>query len=183
MTHSQAEIERRAQEVLSTAGALSVPVDVEKVVASLGARLHLQQFEDHVSGVLAVRADEKHILVNAGHHPNRQRFTAAHEIGHLVLHHRDGDQLFIDRQLRVYQRIGPASDKAYSDPGSTTSWQEEREANLFASALLMPRALVTDKIGDTEVVDELDVTRLALAFGVSEQAMSIRLQALKMLAI
>ena len=70
---------------------------------------------------------------------------------------------------------------AYEQPGSTTTPAEEREANQFASALLMPRATVLARTDGQEFWDELQVSALAAEFGVSEQAMTIRLQQLDVL--
>ena len=78
-------IELAAQEVLRSAGALSVPVDLDRVAAALGVRVHQEEFEDQVSGVLIVKGAERHIMVNKAHHANRQRFSIAHELGHLLL--------------------------------------------------------------------------------------------------
>ena len=44
-------------------------------------------FQDDLSGVLVSAADGSAIMgVNWNHHPNRRRFTIAHEIGHFVHH-------------------------------------------------------------------------------------------------
>ncbi len=181
MTLSRGDIEQRAQDVLWKAGAITAPVDLDKVVASLGATLHYQAFEDHVSGVLAVQGGAKHILVNNGHHSNRKRFTVAHECGHLVLHHQAGDRVFIDTQMQVYWRVGVP--RQYTGEATTTP-EQEREANLFASALLMPEPLLIQAIERSEHdFDEEDVLSLATVFGVSAQAMSIRLQRLNLLTI
>lgn len=181
MALNRADIERRAAEALRLAGLTHLPVDPERVASALGAKLHAVKLEDHVSGVLAVQGAEKHILVNESHHSNRQRFSAAHECGHLTLHHQAGDQLFVDTQLSIYRRAGSPLDPAYVSGEAGTSPQQEREANLFASALLMPADWVRAQIAGQEVVDEQDVAALAQAFGVSEQAMAIRLQQLDLL--
>lgn len=174
-------IEKKAEEILRQANALTVPVDPSKVAEKLGVKVHYQNLESQVSGVLIIKSDEKHIMVNKDHHPNRQRFSIAHELGHLCLHVDQGDRLFIDTHLRVYQRAGAPSALTYKEPGSTTTPEEEREANIFASALLMPAVLVQHAALTRDLWDELDVTALAQSFGVSEQAMSIRLQQLGVL--
>ena len=186
MTLSRGDIEQRAQQVLWNADAIFAPVDIVKVAASLGATVHYQAFEDHVSGVLAVQGGARHILINKTHHPNRQRFTAAHECGHLVLHHGDkqSDGLFIDTQMHVYKRVGVPSSVDYTSRESTTTPAQEREANLFASAILMPAPLLTRAIESIDHdLDEDDITSLATTFGVSAQAMSIRLQNLGLLSV
>lgn len=175
------EIERSASDLIHRVGVIKTPIPLHRIATFLKAEVHQQTFEDMVSGVLLIQGDERHIMVNKTHHPNRQRFTIAHELGHLVLHHNSGDRLFIDTHLRAYQRRGSASSGVYEEPGSTTTSAEEKEANHFASALLMPRDLLLSKTVGREFWDELDVTVLATEFGVSEQAMTIRLRQLDVL--
>lgn len=175
------EIERSASDLLHSVGGLKTPTPLDRIATFLNAEIHPQTFENVVSGVLLIQGNERHIMVNKAHHPNRQRFTIAHELGHLVLHHNDGDRLFIDTHLRTYQRRGSAGSGVYEEPGSTTTPAEEKEANQFASALLMPRELLLSKTVGREFWDELDVAALAAEFGVSEQAMTIRLRQLEVL--
>lgn len=182
MAHTSESIELRAQEVLRLAGALSVPVDLNRVAAALEVCVHDEELENEVSGALIVKGKERHVLVNKAHHANRRRFTTAHELGHFCLHDDDGDRVFIDHQMRVYHRVGEANSSAYTQPGATTDPRQEREANMFAAALLMPAPLVTRAALELDMRDELDVTSMAKTFGVSEQAMSIRLQQLKVVS-
>jgi len=175
------QVEQEAADLLSCVGITKIPTPLHLVARFLNAEIHQQTFEDMVSGVLLIRGDERHIMVNKAHHPNRQRFTIAHELGHLVLHHNTGDGLFIDTHLRAYQRRGSASSGAYEEAGSTTTPAQEREANQFASALLMPRAALLARTDGEEFWDELEVAALSAEFGVSEQAMTIRLQQLGVL--
>lgn len=177
------QVEFAAADLLIRAAIDRVPTPLHRLATFLKAEIHQQTFEDMVSGVLLIRGEERHIMVNKAHHPNRQRFTIAHEIGHLVLHHNSGDRLFIDTHLRAYQRRGSATSGAYEEPGSTTTPAEEREANQFASALLMPRAAILARTDGREFWDELDVAALAAEFGVSEQAMTIRLRQLDVLEL
>lgn len=177
------DIPKEASDLLVQYGLFSAPVDLEKLSAHLGATIHTEPLEDEVSGMLVVTEGTKHIVVNKNHHQNRQRFTIAHEIGHLCLHHKNGDQLFVDTKLAVYHRIGAASSNAYSAPNSTTTCDEERQANNFAASLLMPEALLRTYIDSRQldISDEFDVSLLANAFCVSEQAMSIRLNNIKLI--
>lgn len=167
-----------ANNLLIANGLFSIPVDLEKLAPCLEAKIHIESLEDEVSGMLVVSDGETHVVVNKNHHPNRQRFTIAHEIGHLCLHHKDGDQLFVDNKLAVYHRVGSANSRAYTTPGATTTSEQEREANVFAASLLMPEALLRSYIDSRQldISDEFDISLLANAFGVSEQAMSIRLK-------
>lgn len=180
-SYTSEAIEHAADQLLRQAGVHTAPVDLAQIAEHLKVQIHQEPLEDQVSGVLMVQGEDRHILVNATHHPNRQRFTVGHEIGHLVLHDSGGDRLFVDTQLRVYQRVGEPSSPAYSDASSGTTPQMEREANIFAAALLMPATLVRYAAHGRDLWDEQGVAALSSAFGVSEQAMSIRLQQLDVL--
>jgi len=116
------------------------------------------------------------ILVNSQHHPNRQRFTIAHELGHLLLHGYRTPHA--DTQFRLRD--------ARSSEGSVL---EEIQANRFAAELLMPRTMILKAIQrygfqhapanemEEEQFDAL-VSKLAKDYGVSRQAMTIRLSSL-----
>lgn len=181
--HTRESIEQTTQELLRQAGALSIPVDLRRVAEAMHVRVHEKSLEDQVSGVLIIKSGERHILVNGAHHTNRQRFTIGHELGHLVLHESGKDQIHIDRQMRLYQRVGEATSAIYNSPSSSTTPQMEREANMFAAALLMPAPLLQHAALENNLWDEADIGALALAFGVSEQAMTIRLQQLRVVEV
>jgi len=80
----------------------------------------------------------------------------------------------------VYHRSGRSQD--YSHPHATTTPQQEKEANSFVSALLMPKSIVESFVDchGIDVFDEFDLAKLAQAFEVIEQAMYIRLNTLKL---
>ena len=107
------------------------------------------------------------IGINPHHAPVRQNFTTAHELGHLLLH--DQEQLHIDHSFRVRLRSGVSSE------GTD---EAEREANLFAASLLMPKEFLEADLHDEEYVDLFDddfLHGLARRYGVSAQALVNRL--------
>jgi len=155
-------IQRRATEVLKAAGCRDLPIDVFLVAEHLGAEVQPEFTDPDISGGLYRRSDGPVIGVNALHHSNRQRFTIAHEIGHLVLHREE--DFFIDRDFRRDGTSGNAEDVL------------EVEANKFAACLLMPKQLVIDE--SEALVKPLRseaVEALARDFKVSQQAMTFRL--------
>lgn len=170
-----------ADRLLNDLDAMTIPVDVVDIAQKLGVSVHYEELENEISGMLVINGDDKHIIVNKFHPANRQRFTIAHELGHLRLH--DNRTLFVDTKYVVYRRAGTANNSEYFHPGSTTTAQEEREANWFAEALLMPESLIKLYVDDRkmDIRDEFDLSMLAIAFGVSEQAMSIRARTIKLL--
>jgi Zn-dependent peptidase ImmA (M78 family) len=144
-----------------------LPVRVEEIARQLGVTLVMETLDRNVSGLLFRQGEDKAIGVNAAHPVVRQRFTIAHEIGHLRLH--PGKDLILDH-VRVNLR---------DDVSSHGTDREEREANAFAAELLMPTSEVASQVrrvldrGGT--TDSRFIADLALLFDVSEQAMEFRL--------
>jgi Zn-dependent peptidase ImmA (M78 family) len=156
----------RAQNLLTELGIRKVPVPVEEIAARRGAKLAYSEFQGDISGMLLREDDQIIIGVNTRHAQTRQRFTIAHEIGHLEMH--KGQPIYVDRFVRVNLRAG----------GQTSP--EEREANAFAAGLLMPEDRVREEFAATESAtpdqDTLElVAGLAARFNVSPAAMQYRL--------
>jgi Zn-dependent peptidase ImmA (M78 family) len=117
------------------------------------------------------------IGVNERDVPSRQRFTIAHELGHLKLHR--GRPMILDHKVQDDIRV---------DLRDTTrpSSREEVQANAFAAELLMPQALVTEAIEKApkrarQSEDEL-VSHLMRSFDVSRDAIVYRLINLGLIA-
>jgi Zn-dependent peptidase ImmA (M78 family) len=161
-------IDRQSAQVLRDLEQLSVPVDVEAVAHKLGAQVVYGDLEDDMSGFLLREKGVVTIAVNKLHHSNRQRFTIAHECGHLHLHGDQGDRLWVDK---AYSTI------FYRDATSSSGDKlAEIQANQFAAGLLMPEVLLREQL--TSELSDVDIFRLALRFQVSEQAMTLRLVSL-----
>ena len=119
--------------------------------------------------MLVVRGDRSIIGVNARHHPNRRRFSIAHELGHYLLH-KGEDRVFID--AAVFFR---------SEGATATTWAQEKEANTFAAELLLPEHTIREawRADPIDVFDDVAIKRWADRFGVSPQALLIRLTELR----
>jgi Zn-dependent peptidase ImmA (M78 family) len=153
------------RELLEATNQISAPVDVTKIANYLGLVLVKADMADDVSGMLIREDSSSTVGINKSHHPNRQRFTLAHEIGHHQLHR--GRPLIVDSPVRINLRdrtSGMATDR------------EEMEANRFAAELLMPSDLVLDEVAASppESIDDLKEF-LAAKFKVSPEAMGYRL--------
>lgn len=170
--------EAAAKRLLAETGINEAPVPVERLARNAGAVLSYQPFDsEDISGLLYRSPGTAPIVgVNSSNPKVRQRFTVAHELGHLKLH--EGHELIIERLVRLNFRDATSS---------TATNQQEIEANRFASELLMPaelleralQALVESRpLSDTELV-----RRLARRFEVSQQAMEYRLANLGMLTL
>lgn len=165
-------IDKQVTETLKRLDLYRAPVNVEAVAKGLGAKVVVEEMEGDVSGFLLLENNVATIAVNKRHHPNRQRFTIAHECGHLVLHKDQGDRLWLDKAY------------FYRDSNSSTGERlAEIQANLFAASLLMPEELVRSSLGGTRSISDTDVFKLALRFGVSEQAMTLRLAAVGIISV
>lgn len=151
------------------AGFDQLPVPVEDIAARYGARLAFQPLDNDTSAMLWRQGDVILIGVNSAHTRTRQRFSIAHELGHLVLH--PGKPLLIDKTIRVDFR---------DRTSSMATDAEEMAANAFAANLLMPDARVREaakalrrRTGADE--DSELVPTLASQFAVSAEAMGYRL--------
>lgn len=142
---------------------------VERLAGLLGADIVLQPYTGEISGVVHRNKDGSAVIgINSLDLTERQRFTIAHEIGHLILHAHE--QLHVDRNFPIGLRSG-ISGKAID--------RNEIEANQFAAALLMPPAFIAEDIKPLIGTDALRaVKKLARKYKVSNEAMSIRLATL-----
>jgi len=94
------------------------------------------------------------IIVNSRQIDSRQRFTIAHEIGHIVLNHSD-----------IYPEY-------YSFITNSKLAYKERQANVFATELLMPVSKFKDLYFNKHITNVPDIAKY---FQVSKQAAEIRI--------
>jgi Zn-dependent peptidase ImmA (M78 family) len=173
----QKQIEDVARNILIDTGYYYAPVRVERIVREMGIYIEEYDFgekDSDTSGVYVKNGSQIVIGVNSNNGKLRQRFTIAHELGHHILEHqRDG--AFIDSPSKYFTILFRDNDS------STGEYMQEREANAFAAALLMPKELVEKVISEyyspysfpPENFNLVDV--LSKRFEVNTQAMSFRL--------
>jgi len=161
-----------ARAVRQDFGVETVPVPVERIIKSRNIVLQYAPFEDDLSGMAYIKDGVGIIGVNALHHPNRQRFSIAHELGHHLLHDEElRKAIHIDKGMRVLLR---------DDLSAQGSDPREIEANTFASELLMPHENLINVIGagGLDIEDDVAIEALARKFKVSTSAMRYRLASL-----
>jgi len=166
-----------AKKVLREAKVKAAPVRIDHI-AKRYAHIVWKKLPPDVSGMLVPLAAATSklrwaIVVNQDNAEVRQRFTIAHELGHLLLH----------------RYTTPHADAGYKvrfrdQKSSAGSLREEIEANQFAAELLMPEDLILphlEKIGfdysspDAETATMIrKLTRIAKQYEVSTQALSFR---------
>jgi Zn-dependent peptidase ImmA (M78 family) len=145
------------------------PVPVEAVAHACNAVISYQPFNGDLSGMLYRDGRRSVIGVNSNHAAVRQRFTIAHELGHLLLH--GGHDIWVDRLVRINLRDAESSNATNL---------EEIQANAFAAELLMPRDIVIREVLNQVENHQFHDTRqlgmqLSHRFHVSVSAMQYRL--------
>ncbi|GLK53427.1 ImmA/IrrE family metallo-endopeptidase [Maricaulis virginensis] len=157
---------QRAKELLSECGIERVPTPLARLARKLGIRVDYTPLDDALSGMAFIKDGQKLVWVNSLHHPNRQRFTLAHEIGHHVLH---ANEL----EAGVHVDKGMLRRDAVSTQGTELI---EIQANNFASELLMPEERLRTLVGEgVNLEDEARMAALAAKFQVSTAALQYRL--------
>lgn len=166
-----AQAREEARRILRDSGVRSVPVPIERIIRATGIVLQHAPLADDLSGMAFVKGGVGIIGVNALHHPNRQRFTLAHEFAHHCLHQDFlTAEVHVDRKFPVLMRDEVAS--------QGVDWREI-EANAFASEFLIPQFLL-DGFVDASGIDLEDddkVESLARRFRVSAAMVRFRLLA------
>lgn len=144
---------RDASDVLDAHWDGAYPVGPVTIARALGASVFTAQLGEDEYGRLTSDSAGKNIYIDRDQPRARQRFTCAHEVGHLYSHRSDPNAVFVD--LR-------------SDSGRGTA--NEIYANEFAACLLMPE-------GDVRVCARRGMSTMSMAsyFDVSLSAMSYRL--------
>lgn len=149
-----------------------LPQIVERALGVLILVIHTNAV-DGASGYLE---EIPFVLVAARSFAPRMLFTLAHEVGHILLHHSP-------------DRAGVIIDQTTDWRSSIAENNHEREANEFASALLMPAQSVgvalksaRDALGQAnEELGDLEINFLSRLYGVSFSAAALRCERLGLL--
>jgi len=160
----------RARELLARFAIKSLPIPVEKIAKALGVQVRFAPFDNELSGMAYIKNGVPIVGVNSLHHPNRQRFTIAHELGHFELHRQMiTNNVHVDKEFPVLMR----------NANSATGTEEiEIQANQFASELLMPEAIIKNVLAEKpiDIDDDRPIEELAKKFRVSKQALEYRIR-------
>jgi Zn-dependent peptidase ImmA (M78 family) len=163
------DAENKATEVLRRHNVTSIPVPIEQIAQAEGAQIVRQHFDGDQSGFVYQDGRLKIIGINSATSHRRQRFSIAHELGHMLMH--QSDAVLVDRIVQIHNRDHTSS--LAIDP-------VEIQANAFAAAALMPSEHVIQHVQDMldllgSVSRERLVADLAQTFDVSSEAMGYRL--------
>lgn len=142
------------------AGQEQPPIDLDAVLLAANVRWVAEPMPAALAGLVVQAGNTPVIAVRREDNWRRQRFTTAHELGHILLSHHDTFHVDLN-----------GADGVPAD----YDWRQERAANEFAAALLMPAQLLQIDLGAAEWPS---TRQLAVRYRVSLQAMSIRLNGL-----
>lgn len=120
------------------------------------------------SGEVSMRGEKDFsIVVNPYDSMLRQRFTIAHEIGHILLGHlgENGEDSILEPTISSLNR---------SEKGNQYD-KRETQSNSFAAKLLMPENLVREVFEGIENISMELIEEKAKKFNVSKSALMIRL--------
>lgn len=159
-TNTGAKRARQTREALGLNPAAPLPCLLTLVTDRLGIPVVVAALPEGVAGCCWRDGEWVVLWVNGTHPAARQRFTLAHELGHLRCGH--------DGAIPVETFVTLS--------GKTTDGREV-QANAFAAELLAPAAGIREMVGGGE--PELDdVARIAARFGISTIAALFRLNTL-----
>lgn len=176
------EVKQHAVKFCEEYGVDSYPVPIVQLCNNRGLQVFEEYLSSEVSGIIMVDETNmnkelykkygcnKFIVVNLVENAMRRRFTIAHELAHYELHSNGGSYI------------------AHRDTtNGVVKSRTEREADLFATNVLMPEWLVRQAAQDMKlnyrgkIPNFLLVSLMAEQFIVSKQAMEIRLRELSII--
>jgi Zn-dependent peptidase ImmA (M78 family) len=157
------KITQMADRLLREHSIITPPVPVDKIAKNLGVKLRYGRLGE-VSGLLVRTNESATIGVNVTQMRVRQRFTIAHELGHLLLH--QGIWSHKDEGFLVNFRSAKSSEATNV---------EEIEANFFAASILIPKQFLDQDNAIRALDSDTAVRDLARKYNVSRHAMSLRL--------
>ena len=157
---------------------MKAPIDITPIIRELNIMIKKDLDRDNLHNIGYIKVKDNDIIIWLNPFKNiyetRERFTIAHELGHLFLH-------------IAPENINAEFEDTEENLNRNNYWNiKEYEANNFAARLLMPKELIkehvlkiyndyVEKYKTPPTKDEL-VTMMADIFNVSKKAMEFRLK-------
>ena len=150
---------KMARKVIKDYNIKSVPVDIKIIIEGLGLKYVELDDPEYIDGVVMKIKGKFVFVLNKAKPLNRQRFTIAHELGHIFLKH----------ELRDFYDPESAREEELQDETiGNKKPAKEIEADIFASELLVPYDFLKQHKNE---INNLDL--LSRTFLVSKDVMSI----------
>lgn len=169
-------IERKVEQILDNFNIYTAPIPIVNIAKAYGFIVVEMNLEEpgfmiiDKKGVEVNGKNEKRIIaINNLDSPFRKRFTIAHELGHYFLEvdgKSENENYYFHREVK----------------SSETDYKKEREADLFASELLVPTRILKKEIEKLKTIDIMfyDIPSIiSRVFGVSVQSAEIRYERFK----
>jgi Zn-dependent peptidase ImmA (M78 family)/DNA-binding XRE family transcriptional regulator len=138
--------------------------ELKQAMTEQGIFVFEWELPDHISG-MSYRSGITAVFINSLHQPTRRLFTLAHELAHVIFH--------LGRNKEDTGSVSVIGNN--QDP-------QEKEANAFATELLMPLEdvkTIVDRYGE-KLLDPALMECIARSFNVSRDALFYRLTQLKL---
>ena len=150
------------------------PVNVAAILADLGVSYTEKVINSGESGWIELKDGLFEVTVNASESPQRQRFTAAHELAHYLMHR---DILRVGKLNRHTDRLFGAGRAHNRD--APLQHRHEVQANKLAAQIIMPASRIREVWAAHPHTDRsTKIESIAKQFDVSKAAMEIRLKTL-----
>lgn len=151
---------KKADALINLAKISEPPINLNKIASIFGFKIIPYPFPEYRKGIIFMETGIKVIGVNSNHPLPIQRFTIAHELGHLTNGHEMIEHDFILGEEKYFSR----------------HFQQEKEADLFASELLLPKEFLIKDLNSFGI----DENKLIEKYIVSKTALWIRLNTLNL---
>lgn len=147
-----------ARKLLKDSGIKKPPVDLKVILHNRGYEyLEIDSFLNDIDAIFVNKDGRIYAAVNAKHHVHRQRFSLAHEFGHISLGH-DVTSHLSDATL----------DNEPTESSHSAGSPFEAEANIFAGELLVPLDMLKMEFKKTT-----DLQELSKIFVVSKEVIGV----------
>ncbi|QNT78289.1 ImmA/IrrE family metallo-endopeptidase [Entomobacter blattae] len=142
------------------------------LVHDLNGTVSIKDIYDGNPDSILIEADSSFIIFISGiTGPRRDRFTIAHELGHLFLHFLPEHSKNNSYRMRATRWV---------DEEDSDQRRAEREANIFAAELLMPKERFIGFFEENKIdtTDNASIVKVSDYFGVSLSAAKVRVSSL-----
>jgi len=161
-----------AEDILEYTNQNIPPIDLTKICEFF--KIKVEKKDNLLFDGLSKYDNGYYIIYKSGiTSPFRERFTIAHELGHIFLHFSEDKKTFEDTFLEKIENLN-IQKIAARGLSNISVRKTEKEADNFAAELLMPEKIIINTIFNKNT-GLITISKLSEIFKVSKQAIKIRL--------